>query len=74
MADTIERIDQALDKLPSSPGLAVQDLEIAWQLLNLELFSNPAEVNNSNLSSTPAAVTLTATPQDSETITPSVTP
>ncbi|OGO33592.1 MAG: hypothetical protein A2Z16_08815 [Chloroflexi bacterium RBG_16_54_18] len=74
LADTIERIDQAIDNLPLSPDMASQNLEIAWQLLNLELFSHPAEETSTVLSSTPASVEETATPQSSETITPSPTP
>jgi len=74
LVDTIERIDQALDNLPLSPDLAAQDLEIAWQLINLGLFSHSVEDSSTSLSSTTAAADLTATPQASETITPSVTP
>lgn len=74
LVDTIERINQALDNLPLSPDLASQDLEIAWRLINLELFSHSLEDFSTSLSSTPAAADLTATPQPSETIAPSVTP
>ena len=74
LVDTIERIDQALDNLPLSPDLAAQDLEIAWQLINLKLFSHSVEDFSTSLSSTPAAADLTATPQPSETIAPSATP
>ncbi len=74
LVDTIERIDQALDNLPLSPDLAAQDLEIAWQLINLGLFSHSVEDSSTSLSSTTAAADLIATPQATETITPSVTP
>lgn len=74
LVDTIERIEQALDNLPLYPDLAAQDLEIAWQLINLELFSHTVEDFSTSLSSTPAAADLTGTPRATETITPSVTP
>lgn len=71
---TIHRLDLALGNLPDSPNLASQDLEIAWQLLNSELFSALIVDKETLETPTTTGTQMTATVQPSETATPSTTP
>jgi hypothetical protein len=62
----INQLDLALDKLPDTPILAAQDLEIAWQLLKTGL---PSEPTGGLGTGTPTVIV-----QDNLTLTPESTP
>lgn len=78
----IARLDLALSNLPAFPVIAVDDVDIAWQLLMMGLPESEADVVATftplplpTLTSTPEAIaTFTPTPELPPTISPSVTP
>ena len=77
----IMRLDFALSNLPTFPVIAVDDVDIAWQLLMMGLPESEADVVATftplppPATSTPEAIpTLTATPEALPTITPITTP
>jgi hypothetical protein len=66
LKEMIDQLDLALDKLPDTPILAAQDLEIAWQLLKTGL---PSEPTGGLGTGTPTVIV-----QDNLTLTPESTP
>lgn len=66
LQEVITRLDLALDNLPTFPVIAVDDVDIAWQLLVNGLPDLPA--------STPLPDSVTETPLPAEEVTPTVTP
>jgi len=66
LQEVITRLDLALDNLPTSPVIAVDDVDIAWQLLVNGLPDLPAP--------TPLPDSVNETPIPTEEVTPTETP
>ncbi len=66
LQEVITRLDLALDSLPTSPVIAVDDVDIAWQLLVNGLPDLPAP--------TPLPDSVNETPIPTEEVTPTETP
>ena len=67
LQEVIDRLDQALENLPDFPVIAVDDVDIAWQLLVNNLPDLPAPT------ATPEPVDETPVPTEEE-VTPTITP
>jgi hypothetical protein len=68
LAQTISRLDLALNNLPDFPVVAAGDLEIAWQIL---MTGTPANTTNATSSPAPfSSLTFTPTPGVTSSFTP----
>ncbi|MBN1147726.1 MAG: hypothetical protein JXA78_10760 [Anaerolineales bacterium] len=69
--DIIQRLDLAMENLPSSPVLAAEDLEIAWKLLKIGLPGEPPIPTS--IETTPPETTPAPEGEPESTLTPSST-